>query len=535
MIAGMISHQGSRFATAGAAFLIITVMVGWSSCARSAEPTAPPRPAAESSPPVDGAPSASTAWATPEQIARWDAEFASLAVMRTPNVFRVRLVDQFGRPVPNFPVWINDVTYKTNSASEHFAGHSPYSVVDKTIPTDANGIATYTGGGSYSFTFGVNGRFVKLPWIIPEEGNDQSADCLQGLRSSADSERDIREGRQAPRPHHMTAVVYKVEGRSPMLWTQSRVVAELQDPDPRGFASVPMVFFECSKAFPRRHPGNPQTSSAWIESRRIQREDAMPWAHLVVHGGVLPSATTGAQPVLSSEGQEQTPWWVEVQAQGADVQLVPTDQRFPLVAPEGGYHTGLRWQVPLQQSTFRQWLWFRIQGTPVRYGCWEMRAERSDSYSWDNTAARKKYEMSSGKVADRKDWPDVVTRPARITLSGPLFLNPTGSRHLERWLNSSQSDEWRDLMVDPTSPLPDTTIPARALFSTTPADVSGVQRLPPQTIVIPVPPAPAPAAAALTEAEIDELRAIPDNAVMERRMTEMMAQKAAAAASAARP
>jgi len=458
---------------------------------------------------VDGAPSASTAWATPEQIARWDAEFAAMAAEQPAGTFMIKVVDQYGAAVPKVPVWIDCETISTSALTKVLGGHSASELYRATILTDARGIAIYKTTAYRSLYMGVVGRELPLPFIAPLNPDD-ATEHFQGIKTSADSERDIKAGRQAARPHHVTAVVYKIEGQAPTLWSHERMVVELQDRATTGFRPVPLVIFPCEKAFPLRDQGGPKTPAEWSESRRLREEDALPWAHALVQGGVLPSAVTGKPVYLNEWKYGSTPWWLEIQARGADFQLVAGNDRLPLVAPEVGYRSSIRWEVPAQRDDVRQWLWVRIHSNPIRYGCWQMRAMRDS-------------EHPSGK------------RPAKITLEGPVYVNPTGSRHLERFLILSQRPFWRDLglLIDPSKAETGKPIPSKVLYPDKPIDVTKVERLPLQTIVI-APPAPQPPLVVepppLTgpTGETEEQ----ENA---RLMAEWYAGQAAASASAAKP
>ena len=473
---------------------------------------------------------------SPAQVAQWDAEFAALAASQTQprQVYRVRVVDQLGRPIPNFPVWVTDANYKPNAASDVYAGGSGLDVSDGMIMTNAQGVASYPGGGSYSFMVGVLGRFVPVPWVVAKKSDYAFGDSFHGIHSSAGSEADIRAGLQIPRPNHTTVSVYAIPAPIPQLWRKLQKVT-LQDGPPDGLAPMPVTCFRASGAWQRR-PLPDQRSmrkDEWLTvERRSYAADDMPWAHLVLQGGVVPSAT---RPLAERVGSHRTTWWCSLTASGADLQVVDMTERFPLTAPATGYRSALRWEVPATVGQVTQWVWIRVAGTPVRYGCWELTISREPQYVHDyrHTKRSRIYPPTPEQLA----LPDFEERPAQITAEGACFLNPDGSRRLERYLNGSQEMIWGQagLAFDPTVPIASGQIPARALFAAIPVDVTGVERLPAQTVVIPAPPAPAPAAAALTQAEIDELRAIPDNAGIERRMIEIRAQKAAAAASAARP
>jgi len=479
---------------------------------------------------------------SPAAIAQLRAEFDAMIAAQPAGTFAIRVVDQNSRPLSQVPVWIDCEVLKASPVDALLSGQGPSELKRSTVLTDARGVVTFNPKKYRSLIMGVVGREVKLPFIIPAHGNDPNADLFQGLSSSADSEADIRAGRQAPRPNHYTAVVYRVEGPPQALWWSARKVVALQDQQEKpaqGFAPVPVIFFECYESFPRKVGYDWQRPLTPV-LRQQRSADVLPRAHLLVHGGLLPSAMTGKAKVIGDEGQEKTPWWFDVESRGADVQVVPADERFPLVAPETGYRQSIRWEVPAQQGTVRQWLWIRLHGTPIRYGCWEMRAVREDFCRGPemDAAAQARWKTRRG-LGPQDPGPVPFVGQASITLAGPVYLNPTGSRKVERFLNSSQSQEWEyRLLSDPTKTTDGIPEPARVLFPPTPIDVTGVERLPMQTIVIapPVPPAPRPPPLSPEEQAALEARLDAEELALQKAEYEAeLAAAAAASASSAKP
>ena len=242
-------------------------------------------------PAVESASTSSSGCPSPAQVAQWDAEFAALAASQAQprQVYRVRVVDQLGRPIPNFPVWVTDANYKPNAASDVYAGGSGLDVSDGMIMTNAQGVASYPGGGSYSFMVGVLGRFVPVPWVVAKKSDYAFGDSFHGIHSSAGSEADIRAGLQIPRPNHTTVSVYAIPAPIPQLWRKLQKVT-LQDGPPDGLAPMPVTCFRASGAWQRR-PLPDQRSmrkDEWLTvERRSYAADDMPRAHLVLQGGAM--------------------------------------------------------------------------------------------------------------------------------------------------------------------------------------------------------------------------------------------------------
>jgi len=106
-------------------------------------------------------------------------------------------------------------------------------------------------------------------------------------------------------------------------------------------------------------------------------------------------------------------------------------------------------------------------------------------------------------------------------------------------LNSSQSQEWEyRLLSDPTKTTDGIPEPSRVLFAPAPIDVTGVERLPMQTIVIapPVPPAPRPPPLSPEEQAALEARLDAEELALQKAEYEAeLAAAAAASASSAKP
>lgn len=359
------------------------------------------------------------------------------SLMHTPTVFALQIQDPSGRPLSGVPVRfdVGGVVGRPSALMQTGKGFLGNEIVS--IRSDATGTAKKTVDQyiyvNTSLDFeAISSRYI-VPYLSTAEypGGDGGQDRAW-----------IAMGQQDKLHHSGRITILPTVGPEPLVkvahWRVGVRQADAWRPVVAALAERGKLMGSDIPIHPPRIPGQEPTGLVLRGWRSEGKRRARPWLPIELDPETR-QATAASQ---AARAAEACPWWLELTGVRGFGVVDASAEEWPFHAPEAGWHERLRFGSEDGSVTkVRARFWLRRPGTPVRYAFFDgearliRRDETNPNWGPPKTAG-----------VDPEQWrgaqpPD--SERDEIGLFGTLWINPSGSRNLERPLHFEQERYWR--------------------------------------------------------------------------------------------
>jgi len=331
-----------------------------------------------------------------------------------PQRFVLKVVDPQGRPVAGVPVRARELRDKPGNPMTHLrAGQGFTGVVYHEVMTDRNGLVTHTAEGYSFFQLWLDFPKLKGQFIVRHAFTPQRNTPAVSAEAALEAQW-IERGQSDKIRRTATVTVLPTTGPDKLVkldYFGTKLLEQEQ------FRPVTIVLgaFDSPNRRPRAYDPAEPPLDLIVRGSRV--------AGTVVP--VLPPAERGAGLQRGDPAEvygDACPWWIELEGCHGIGLIDASAEPWPYTAPEDGWRRRLRFGsaegFPSEQAVV---IYVRRPGQTVRYGVFEgvvglRRAVQNDL--------------------------DHGTRRDELFLRGTLWINPTGSRNLERPGHRDQGRFW---------------------------------------------------------------------------------------------
>lgn len=367
-----------------------------------------------------------------------DAMVAS-SVMQVPTTFRLTVLDPDRKPLSGVPVrfTVGGVTGRPSAVlqtGKGFFGSETYHVL-----TDASGLATKSVDRYVYVNVSLDLQAIGGRFVVPQEN---SADSTYPGGDGGQDRAWIAMGQQDKLHHSGTVTILPTVGPQALVkvasWRPGVRQVDAWCPVVAALAERGKLRGSDIAIYPPCVPGQEPIGLVVRGWRAEGKRRARPWLPIELDPETR-QATAASQ---AARAAEACPWWLELTGVRGFGVVDASAEEWPFHAPEAGWHERLRFGSEDGSVTkVRARFWLRRPGTPVRYAFFdgEARLMRRDE-------TNPNWGPPKSQGVDPVQWrgakpPD----PERdeIGLFGTLWINPSGSRNLERPLHFEQERYWR--------------------------------------------------------------------------------------------